>query len=313
MLKSWITTAVLLFVLSLFVGCQNKAQPNVEKGAKTATQASAAETGKLTELAGVNTKNLTNRERDAWSTYVNELLAPCPDQPVSIAQCVTEKRKCDACLPAAQFLSKQVTRGKTRNQAEKAYQLRFSPDTVKSIDLTGSAAKGTDAPTVTIVEWADFECPFCGMASPVIGRTAKAYPEHVQVVFKNMPLAMHEHAEPAARASVAAGMQGKFWQMHDIMFQNQKSLDEKSLERLAKEAGLDIDKFNQDRRSEAVVDQVSKEKKQAKELNAGGTPTIYINGRLFDLESFDLAEDLGDWIELEILLRTGKTVQAVAK
>ena len=313
MLKSWITTAVLLFALSFVAACQNKAQPNAEEGARTASQVSEPATGKVTQLAGVDTKALTKREREAWGTYVSELLAPCPDQPVSIAQCVTEKRKCDACLPAAQFLSKQVTRGKTRNQAETAYQLRFSPDKVKTIDVAGSPAKGAANPTVTIVEWADFECPFCGMASPVIGAIAKAYPEHVQVVFKNLPLPMHEHAEPAARASVAAGKQGKFWEMHDILFKNQKALDDKSLQGYAKTLGLDVAKFNNDRRSEPVVDQVSKEKKQANQLKAGGTPTVYINGRLFDLESFDLVEDLSDWIELEILLRTGKTVQPVAK
>ncbi len=267
---------------------------------------------KTIELDGVDTSKLTQRENEQWSTMVSELLAPCSDEPVSVAQCVAEKRSCDTCLPAARFLTGQVTKGKTRSQAEDAFRARFSPDAVKSVEAGDSPAKGATNPAVTIVEWADFECPFCGMASPLLAKTAKKYPEQVQVVFKHYPLSAHEHAENAARAAIAAGKQGKFWEMHDLMFQNQTALDDKGIERLAKQVGLDIAKFKDDLKSEAVADAVNADRKQADKLGLRGTPMLFINGRHFDLETFDLAEDLEPWIELEVELRAGKPSQGPA-
>lgn len=265
----------------------------------------SAETPKAIDLPGVDTSKLTPREKEQWSSYVSELLAPCSDQPVSVAQCVVEKRACETCLPAARFLAHQVTKGKTRSQAEEAFRARFSPDTVKEVEVGDSPSKGASEPLVTIVEWADFECPFCGRASPLLGTVVENHKQRVKLVFKHYPLSAHEHAEAAARAAVAAGMQGKFWEMHDIMFQNQNSLDEAGLERLAKDIGLDIAKFKTDLRSEAVADAVAADRKQGDKLGLTGTPMLFINGRYFDLEKFDLAEDLEAWLELEIELRSG--------
>lgn len=285
-----------LVLLGALLGCQSQttagAEPNPVAKPETLT------------LEGVDTKSLTVREKEQWSSFVGELLAPCPDQPVSIAQCVTEKRDCETCKPAAEFLVKQVTRGRTRGQAEDAFRIRFSPDEQKTIDVGGSPSKGPDDAPVTIVEWADFECPFCGIASPMLDAVLAKYPGKVRLVFKHFPLSGHEYAEPAARAAVAAGIQGKFWEMHHALFKNQAHLDEAMIEKLARELGLDENKFNVDRKGEAAADRVSKDKKLAEKLGLRGTPMIYINGRYFDLESFDLGEDLDDWIQLELRLRT---------
>jgi protein-disulfide isomerase len=239
-----------------------------------------------------------------WREYVSELLAPCPDQPVSIAQCVTESRACGACLPAAKFLVERVRRGDARTQAEAAFRARFSPEAVKSIDLKGSPSKGATSPVVTVVEWADFECPFCGVAAPLLKALVERYPNEVQLVFKNYPLSAHEHSEQAARAGVAAFHQGKFWQMNQAMFESQKSgLDDTTLVKLARDQGLDMKTFDTDRASEATADAVARDRKQADELGLQGTPMIYINGRHFT-EHFDLRQDLQPWIELEIALNS---------
>jgi protein-disulfide isomerase len=236
---------------------------------------------------------------------VSELLAPCPDQPVSIAQCVTEARACNACLPAAKFLVERVRRGDARSQAEAAFRARFSPEAVKSIDLAGSPSKGATSPVVTLVEWADFECPFCGVAAPLLKATVERYPNEVQLVFKNYPLSAHEHSEGAARAAVAASHQGKFWQLNQAMFEAQKEgLDENTLLKLAREQGLDLKKFDADRASEATADVVARDRKQADELGLQGTPMLYINGRHFSMDYFDLRQDLQPWIELEIALNS---------
>lgn len=290
--------------------CQSQSKPSEGPASTTAS----GEPAKSVELTGVDTSKLTPREKEQWSSYVSQLLAPCSDQPVSIQQCVTEKRACDACLPAAQFLVSQVTAGKSGSQVESAYRVRFSADSVHDIEVGNSPFKGpADAP-VTIVEWADFECPACSATSPILDKAVEAYPQYVRLVYKHFPLSMHEHAEGAARAGVAAQKQGKFWEMHHAMFTNQSSLDDAGLVKLATGVGLDLKAFDADRRSEAVVDAVSADRKAAEKLALRGTPSVFINGRLFDSDHFSIVEDLHPWIELEVSLKTGKaaTTGAIA-
>jgi protein-disulfide isomerase len=257
------------------------------------------------ELSGVDTGSLTPRERREWSSYVSELLAPCPDQPVSVAQCVKESRKCAKCLPAAKLLLKQVREGRSRSQAEDAFYSRFSPDRVKSIDLADTPSKGPASAPVTIVEFADFECPHCRHAAPMLEKLVEQYPGKVRLLFKCYPLNAHPHGEQAARAVVAAGMQGKFWEMHHAVFEHQEALEPRDLEKYAKDIGLDVAKWKADFESEAVADRVARDRKQGDALGITGTPTMFINAREFDLAKFDMTDDLDDWIKLEIELADG--------
>jgi len=156
-----------------------------------------------------------------------------------------------------------------------------------------------------VVEWADFECPFCGIAAPLLKAAVERYPNEVKLVFKNYPLSAHEHSEGAARAGVAAFHQGKFWQLNQAMFESQKAgLDDATLVKLAREQGLDMKAFETDRASEATADAVARDRKQADELGLEGTPMIYINGRHFSLDHFDPRQDLQPWIELEIAMNS---------
>lgn len=263
-------------------------------------------------LAGVDTSAFTSREKAEWSSLVSELLAPCPDQPVPLAQCVQESRPCRACTPAARFLVDQVKQGRTRTQAEAAYRARFSPDKVKNIELYDSPAKGAPDAPVVIVEWADFECPFCGRVKPVLDSVLDKYQGKVRVVFKHFPLSMHQNAEKAARSAVAAQRQGKFWELHGELFANQHALDAANVERMAQKVGLNLEQFKKDRDSEATADIVARDRKQGESLDIQGTPTIYINGRLFS-SAQDFERELDDWIALEIELATGAPSAKEAK
>jgi protein-disulfide isomerase len=253
------------------------------------------------QLPGVDTSELTAREKREWSSQVSELLAPCPDQPVSIAQCVQESRPCAACVPAARFLVNEVRKGRTRTQAEAAYRARFGKDQVKSIDLADSPRKGSPTAPVVIVEWADFECPACRAASSVLAQTVNKRPDQVQLVFKNYPLDIHPNAETAARAAIAAHRQGKFWQMHDALFSVDTPPTRSVIDGLAKQIGLDAARFAQDIESEAVADRVAQDRKQGEAVRLRATPTIYVNGREFSY-SEDLGAELDDWIDLELEL-----------
>lgn len=302
-----------VFGLVLALGVEAAVTTCRSPGEADRSTPASAEPAATVELAAADTSSLTAREHREWSTYVSELLAPCPDQPVSIAQCVREARPCKACGPAAAFLVRQVQKGQPRSKVEAAYRIRFAADKVRSIDLSGSPSKGPDHAAVTLVEWADFECPFCGAASPVLDQKVEAFPGKVRLVFKNYPLSSHPHAETAARAAVAAKRQGKFWEMHHALFEAQEAGLEKSrILKLARSIGLDLQKFQADLESESVADDVARDRRAADALELSGTPLIYVNGRHFDLDYFGISEDLDEWISLEIELKTGQKVKPIA-
>lgn len=258
---------------------------------------STSQTAADVSLPGIDTKELTARERAQWSSHVTDLLAPCESTPVGIKECVQTKRDCAACLPAARYLLNEVRQGRTKAQVELAYSGRFGADQVKSISLDGSPSKGaTDAP-ITIVEFADFECPACRAASPLLDALVLKHPD-LKLVFKNFPLDFHQNAEPAARAAMAADKQGKFWEMHKELFSSPEPLTAEHITALAKKVGLDLAQFDKDQRSEAVVDAVNRDKKQGREAQLKGTPSLFINGREFNYAT-DFGGELEQWLGLE--------------
>lgn len=141
-----------------------------------------------------------------------------------------------------------------------------------------------DQALVTIVEFSDFQCPFCKRAAPTIAQIRREYGDQVRVVFKQLPLAMHAQADQAARASLAAHQQDKFWQMHELLFEKQgefraraDDFDQFILE-LAASLSLEMDQFKQDYQSDALRAQTERDLQLAKDINARGTPNFWING-----------------------------------
>jgi protein-disulfide isomerase len=271
-----------------------------ESGADATPQKSSE---KVVEVKGVDSSALTARERTEWSDDVSHLIAPCPDQAVPLAQCVNENRPCRACLPAVRYLLERVQRGMTRGQVEAAYRERFGADAVKNIDLNDTPSRGPEGAPVVIVEFADFECPACGAMRPVLEEVIAEHPDKIRFFYKHFPLGMHPNAEKAARAAVAAMRQGKFWEMHHALFENQTQLSIENVEKLAQSIGLDLAKFRQDRDSEATADFVAKNRKQGEALNLTGTPSIFIDGRKFESAGGQPKEELEEWINHELELQ----------
>ena len=117
-----------------------------------------------------------------------------------------------------------------------------------------------------------------------------------------MPLPKHTHADPAARAAIAAQNQNKFWEMHHKLFENQEHLEQSDLERYAKDVGLDMTKFKADLGTKDTDARLEADRKQADTLKIKGTPTIYINGR-----EYDRSQEIGDWLTMELeLMGEGK-------
>lgn len=264
-------------------------------GKSTAEDATKEKPTPEVTLEGVDTGGLTPREKKEWGLYVTEFLSPCQSVPVPIAQCVQEKRACAKCLPAAKYVLRGVKDGLTREQIEKSYKGRFEPDKVKNVPIDGSPVKGPENAPITIVEFADFECPHCAEVAPLLDKVAESHKNDVRLVFKFYPLPGHPHADIAARAGIAAMNQGKFWEMHHALFTNQRHLEQTDLDSYAKELGIEVSRFHADMQASATADRITKDKKLGEDLQIGGTPTIFINGRLFDGR-----QDMNDWISLEL-------------
>jgi protein-disulfide isomerase len=196
-----------------------------------------------------------------------------------------------------------VALGKSRGQIENAFRLRFASDGFYSIEPGDAAWKGSASAPVVLVEWADFECPYCQRTASELDSLIQSYPGQLKVVFKHYPIRHHPNAIRAAHAGVAAQRQGKFWQLHDLMFARPTELDAAGIERLAGKVGLDLAHLRTDLADPTVAERVQRDIRQADALKLRGTPMIFINGRQFDLEYFDLNEDLQPWIKLELELQ----------
>ena len=134
-----------------------------------------------------------------------------------------------------------------------------------------------DAP-VTLVEYGDYECPYCGKAHPVVKQIREQMGDRLRLVFRNFPLnTIHEHAGVAAQAAEAAGAQGKFWEMHDELFQHQAELDPMDLRHHALRIGLEIYQFNSDLASERFAARVREDFRGGVRSGVNGTPTFFIN------------------------------------
>jgi protein-disulfide isomerase len=140
-------------------------------------------------------------------------------------------------------------------------------------------ARGPADAKLTIVLFSDFQCPFCGRVEPTLKQVQDAYPNDVRIVWKHQPLPMHPDAMPAAIAAEAAREQGKFWQMHDKMFQDQRALDAGTLARYAKEIGLDAKKFEAAVAAKKGQDRIAEDQRLGASVGAQGTPTMFFNCR----------------------------------
>jgi protein-disulfide isomerase len=156
-------------------------------------------------------------------------------------------------------------------------------NTVYKAIVGDAPVKGADAKhaKVTIVEWSDFQCPFCGRVEPTVDQVMQTFGKDVRVAFKQLPLPFHNNAHAAAEASLAAKAQGKFWEMHAVLFKNQQALDRPSLEKYAAQIGLNVDKFKADLDSGKWKAKVDAELAEGNKIGARGTPSFFINGKPF--------------------------------
>lgn len=166
---------------------------------------------------------------------------------------------------------------------------------------------GSSTAPVTLVEYGDYECSYCGLAYPVVKQLQGILGDQMRFVFRNFPLTqVHPHAELAAEAAEAAGIQDNFWEMHDKLFENQDALESENLIAYAQKLGLNVERFASDLNSRTFVPRVAEDRHSGLRSGVNGTPTFFINGVRhsgpWDLESLLSA------IQIEIMAGSEREV-----
>jgi protein-disulfide isomerase len=164
------------------------------------------------------------------------------------------------------------------SSARKTLQM-LTFEMIYAIDTDTSPFKGLATAPVTIVVFDDYQCGYCAGLEPLLRQVTDAYPQQVKLVIKQFPLSSHSFARKAATAALAAANQGKFWEMHTRLFQNQKELSDAKLEAIAGEIGLNLEQFRRDLQDGAIAAQIDRDLNSGNLANVRGTPTILVHGK----------------------------------
>lgn len=161
-----------------------------------------------------------------------------------------------------------------------------SPENIKLLVREDSQKTGTDSAKVTIVEFSDFQCPACGVAYPVVKKINSDYQGRINFVFRHYPLPQHKNGLKAALAAESAGLQGKFWEMHDRLFDEQEKWSEEpdpveTFVSYARDLGLDVERFKGGMNDKKIAEKIARDQADGSTLGVNSTPTFFINGQKY--------------------------------
>ena len=204
----------------------------------------------------------------------------------TITKCRHDDPKCGVSRALVNLIIKDLKAGQNQQQIVADLKKHASDpppvlDEPVTINIQGDPSLGPDNARVTIVEFSDFQCPFCAAAVVQARMILAKYPNDVRLVFKQFPLDDHSQAFLAAEAAVAAHAQGKFWQMHDKLYANYRSISAANILIWAREMGLDMKRFVDEVDSGKYKQMVLNEVKQGENAGVQGTPSFFFNGRRY--------------------------------
>ena len=239
-------------------------------------------------LPGVKVSGLTAAQKAQVLAIARQESCTCGCK-MKIAPCLSQDRSCMVSRTQATAVAREIKAGKNPTAAaavlaNATYMAKLQDELASqpvNLKVAGAPARGPESARLTIVEFSDFQCPFCRSGATALTEIAKAFPNDVRLVFKQFPLESHSQAALAAEASLAAQAQGKFWEMHDRIFSNPRSLTEPNLIAWAKEFGMDAARFSSDLTSHKYQNIVQTEVREGLDAGVQGTPTVFLNGRLY--------------------------------
>jgi len=252
------------------------------------TQNSSPDAWKTSETLGnVDLSGLTPVQKKAVLKILREEDCSCQCG-MKTAECIMKDSNCSYSRALAKIAIEGVKEGKSlmeiskaMDASPKAHRPKLLEDPI-NIAVAGAPVKGPENARITLVEFSDFECPYCAAAVREVDAVMAAYPKDVKLIYKQFPLSMHPHAEFAAEASLAAREQGKFWEMYELLFKNSRSLSLNGIFAMANDLGLDMDKFKADLDSGKFKKEVEKDIADGEAANVYGTPAFYINGKQYN-------------------------------
>jgi protein-disulfide isomerase len=293
-------SSVLLLGTALFA--MTNAEPSRAAGPVLSSATSKEETKgpirvsealKSSNVLAVSLEGLTDTEKKIFSQIVNEEVCPCAC-PTSWAACLSRGTKCQPAVVYAEYLIEQLASGVSGEVMAEIMAKEISGYAARPLkpNLKGFHQKGSKNPKYEIVEYADFECMHCQAASAVVDELVEKAREPLRVTYKHFPLSFHPMAETAAHAAEAAGNQGKFWEMHHAIFATQNMLDDSLLKGHARALGLNMKRWEKDRKSKEIIEKIKKSREEGDGFKLESTPTFLINGRPYYLDrsvkSFEL-------------------------
>jgi len=228
-------------------------------------------------------KLLNPEQRSALLRVTKAQLCPCPNATTSMHQCLQKKEtQCGLAAQSALEAMRRINDG--LNERDVLDEMgKFIEGAYKkyTFNLENTPYIGDPKAPVVIVEFADFECPFCNFARSIIKDVLKSQGDQVVFYFKQYPLPMHAMATPAAMASLAAHKQGKFWPMYDLLFDNQKDLTDAKILEFAQMLNINMERFKADLKSPELAAQVAADRTDGENASVDSTPSFFINGRKF--------------------------------
>lgn len=250
-----------------------------------------------TALPGVDFSGLSAAQKQKALQILRQQGCTCGCT-MKMAECRMKDPNCAYSTALAAIVVKGLKDGKSPDEIvelEAASRFGHPPQPPKlledpvQIPIAGAPVRGPADARITLVEFSDFECPYCSLATAEVKTVLQAYPKDIRLVYKQFPLDMHPHARLGAMASLAALNQDKFWPMHDKLFSNFRKLTRENILAWAKELGLDLPKFTADLDSPKLKTVVDKDLHDGEQAGVNGTPAFFINGKHYN-GPFTMAE-----------------------
>ena len=243
---------------------------------------------------GLDVKSLDDKGKTQLLQLLDKYSSPC-GRAHSLYTSLTTDKACRRAPFAGRFLVFLVGLGLTPEEIAQHYEERFVKPNLGHCK-PGGPIRGDEKAKLTVCEFSDFQCPHCKAAEPILKKLLDDYKGRVRLQFKNFPLSNHPDAKNAAAAEVAAGYQGKFWPMHDRLFEHQDKMSAADVERDARDLKLDLQKWSAD--LPAAAASVDADRAEGMTLKIDHTPTIYIGER--EYRGPLRYEYLKDWVDEEL-------------